>query len=67
METISLLNVLVVRILRPTSVRAFVTGLPEICLLLLLLVKLERNDVIAGLAKALVYMYIYMIYIYTYI
>jgi len=53
--------------LRPTSVRAFVTGLPEICLLLLLLVKLERNDVIAGLAKALVYMYIYMIYIYTYI
>ena len=53
--------------MRPTSVRAFVTGLPEICLLLLLLVKLERNDVIAGLAKALVYMYIYMIYIYIHI
>ena len=54
---IKLVNEIMRQILHPVSTRAFVAGLLETMGLLMLLVKMERNDVLAGLSKAVVAFY----------
>ena len=56
-EVIKLVNEIMRQILHPVSTRAFVAGLLETMGLLMLLVKMERNDVLAGLSKAVVAFY----------
>jgi len=56
-EVIKLVNEIMGQILHPVSTRAFVAGLLETMGLLMLLVKMERNDVLAGLSKAVVAFY----------
>jgi len=56
-EVIKLVNQIMGQILHPVSTRAFFAGLLETFSLLLLLVKMEQHDVLAGLSKAIIAFY----------